>query len=196
MLVAVSFILASLQITCNVCIGATRIMVAASLDRALPSWFSRVNSRLRSPVNAHVIYIVGGILVCIGYNYVHSWTALTLGVTFACGYVFTISSLAAALLPYRAKALFEAAPGAQYKFAGIPLVTIFGVLGFIFGATAEIAFLVKKGYGLSGTTPYVVVGGIFVIDADRLLGQSHLPTWEGHQRLVCFPRSATGVKQH
>ena len=59
-LVAVSFILASLQITCNCYIGMTRIMVGMSLDRTLPAWFSKVNPRFRSPVNAHLIYFLLG----------------------------------------------------------------------------------------------------------------------------------------
>ncbi len=118
--------LASLQITCNCYIGVTRIMVGMSLDRTLPAWLSKISPRFRSPLNAHLIYFLLGVAWLIGYTYVTSWTKLTLGVTFAAGYVFVVSSLAAALLPYRAKALYEAAPGSQYKLAGIPLVTIFG----------------------------------------------------------------------
>ena len=159
-LVAFGFMLASLQITCNCYIGCTRIMVGMSLDRTLPAWFSKVSSRFRTPVNAHVVYFALGVLWCIGYNYSASWYSLTLGVTFAAGYVFVFSSLAAALLPYRAKALYEAAPGASLKLLGIPLVTIFGLIGFVAGMGAEIAFVTKSGYGLKGTTPYIVVAAI------------------------------------
>ena len=162
-LVAVGFMLASLQITCNCYIGVTRIMVGMSLDRTLPTWLSKVSPRFRSPVNAHLIYFILGVLWAIGYNYSSSWYSLTLGVTFAAGYVFCFSSLAAALLPYRAKALYDASPGAQYKLGGIPLVTIFGIIGFIAGMVAEIAFVTKSGYGLKGTTPYIVVAGIFIV---------------------------------
>ena len=162
-LVAVSFILASLQITCNCYIGMTRIMVGMSLDRTLPAWFCKVNPRFRSPVNAHLIYFLLGCVAIYGYNYWTQWYSMTLGVTFACGYVFTISCLAAALLPYRAKALYEASPGAKYTLGGFPLVTVFGVIGFVFGLAALIAFLTNANYGLKGTTPYIVVGGIFLI---------------------------------
>jgi len=162
-LVAVSFMLASLQITCNCYIGMTRVMVGMSLDRTLPAWFSKVNPRFRSPVNAHVIYFVLGCVCIYGYNYWASWYTMTLGVTFACGYVFTISCLAAALLPYRAKALYEASPGAKYTLGGIPLVTIFGAIGFVFGLWALIMFLTKSAYGLTGRTPYIVVASIFII---------------------------------
>ena len=162
-LVAVSFMLASLQITCNCYIGMTRIMVGMSLDRTLPAWFSKVNPRFRSPVNAHLIYFLLGCVAIYGYNYYSQWYTMTLGVTFACGYVFTVSCLAAALMPYRAKALYEASPGAKYTLGGFPLVTIFGIIGFVFGLAAEIAFLTHSGYGLKGTTPYIVVASIFVI---------------------------------
>ena len=162
-LVAVSFILASLQITCNCYIGMTRIMVGMSLDRTLPAWFCKVNPRFRSPVNAHVIYFLLGCVAIYGYNYWTQWYSMTLGVTFACGYVFTISCLAAALLPYRAKALYEASPGAKYTLGGFPLVTVFGIIGFVFGLAALIAFLTNANYGLKGTTPYIVVAAIFLI---------------------------------
>ena len=162
-LVAVSFMLASLQITCNCYIGMTRILVGMSLDRTLPAWVSKISPRFRSPANAHWIYLALSIPVIFGYNYWGQWYTMTLGVTLSCGYVFVISCLAAALLPYRAKALYEASPGAKYTLGGFPLVTIFGVIGFIFGLWAIIMFLTNPNYGLKGTTPYIVVGGIFIV---------------------------------
>jgi len=161
-LTAVSFMLASLQITCDCYIGMTRVMVGMSLDRTLPSFVSKISPRFRSPAVAHWLYFAFSVPVIIGYNYSSSWYTLTLGVTLSCGYVFVISCLAAALLPFRAKALYEASPGAKYTIGGFPLVTVFGIIGFIFGAAALIAFLTQTGYGLKGTTPYIVVGGIFV----------------------------------
>jgi len=162
-LVAVCFMLASLQITCNCYIGMTRIMVGMSLDRTLPAYVSKVSQRFRSPAVAHWIYFACSLPVIIGYSYWGRWIGLTLGVTLACGYVFVISCLAAALLPYRAKALYEASPGAKYTIGGFPLVTIFGAIGFIAGTAALVAFFANAGYGLKGTTPYFIVGGIFVI---------------------------------
>ena len=162
-LVAVCFMLASLQITCNCYIGMTRVMVGMSLDRTLPAWLSKVNPRFRSPVNAHLIYFLLGCAVIIGYNYVGWWLSMTLGVTLACGYVFVISCLAAALLPYRAKALYEASPGAKYTLGGFPLVTVFGIIGFVFGVAAIIAFLTNPNYLLTGWKPWSVVVGVFIV---------------------------------
>ncbi len=122
-----------------------------------------MSPRFRSPVNAHLLYFILGCAVIIGYNYLGWWFSMTLGVTLACGYVFVISCLAAALLPYRAKPLYDASPGAKYTLGGFPLVTVFGAIGFVFGLLALVAFLTNSAYGLTGTTPYIVVAGVFLV---------------------------------
>ncbi|MHB9093466.1 MAG: APC family permease [Eubacteriales bacterium] len=162
-LISLGYIANAFQIFCNCYIGMTRNIVAMSLDRVLPEWASRVHPKLHSPVNAHVAYFLASILWILAYNYVPNWATYTLGVTFASGYVFVFSSLAAALLPYRAKQIYEASPGAKYKFLGIPLVTIMGLLGFICGGFMVVSFLIFPQFGLTGTVPYLLVGGIVVI---------------------------------
>ncbi len=81
----------------------------------------------------------------------------TLGVTFANGAVMTLSALAAALLPYRAAKLYEASPGAQYKVGNTPMVTVFGALGFLFGAFMVGSFLFVEDLGLASSNDAVPV---------------------------------------
>jgi amino acid transporter len=170
LLIAAGFILNGHQIVHNCYIGMTRVMVAMSLDRVLPEMVSRVSDRLRTPVNAHVIYFVASLPVIWLYNNFAygegdeavSWASLTLGVTFACGYVFVGTAIAGALLPFRAKALYEASPGAAYKVAGIPLVTIVGVLGALAGIWFLWTFLTSPELGLTSDLAYYVVGGILL----------------------------------
>src|SRR5262249_52347856 len=87
LIIAVGYILNSFQIVNNCYIGMTRVIVAMSLDRLLPEWVSRVSDRLHTPVNAHLAYFLASIPVILVYNLWSSWTALTLGVTFAFRYV-------------------------------------------------------------------------------------------------------------
>lgn len=163
LLIGFGFILNSFQIVCNCYIGCTRIMVAQGLDGLLPDWFSRVHPRWKTPVNAHVAYFLAAVPVIIAYNKVAGWsTKWALGVTFANGCVFVFSALAAALLPYRAKKLYEASPGAKYKMGNTPLVTILGAIGFATAVFMVGAFLVVKNLGLAyanGKVPYYVVAG-------------------------------------
>jgi amino acid transporter len=165
-LIGLGYILNSFQIVCNCYIGTTRIMVAQGLDGLLPEWFSRVHPRWRTPVNAHVAYFLGSVLVIFLFNLVADWsTKWALGVTLANGAVFVASALAAALLPYRASRLYEASPGAGYKVGDVPLVTVLGVLGTILGGFMLWAFLFVDDLGLaySGANPvpyYIVLGTI------------------------------------
>jgi amino acid transporter len=171
LLIAFGFILNGHQIVHNCYIGMTRVMVAMSLDRLLPEMVSRVSDRLRTPVNAHVIYFAASLPVIWLYNnFVYTqgdgtettWASLTLGVTFACGYVFVGTAIAGALLPFRAKALYEASPGSAYKVAGIPLVTIVGAIGAVAGVWFLWAFLTSPELGLTSDLAYYVVAGILV----------------------------------
>jgi len=133
LIIGAGYLLNSHQIVHNCYIGMTRILVAMSLDRVLPEWFSRVDERHHTPRNAHLAYLLASIPIILAYNLVHGWVGLTLGVTFGCGYVFIITCLAGALLPYRAKEAYEASPGARYQvngWIGI-LCTLLGVAAFV-----------------------------------------------------------------
>jgi len=133
LIIGLGYILNSHQIVHNCYIGMTRIMVAMSLDRVLPEWFSKVDERFHTPVNAHLAYFLASIPIIFAYNMVPGWVGLTLGVTFGCGYVFIITCLAGALLPYKAKEVYDASPGAKYAVNGIVslLFTLLGVVAFI-----------------------------------------------------------------
>ena len=170
-IIAAGFILNAHQIVHNCYIGMTRVMVAMSLDRMLPEMVSRVSDRFHTPVNAHLIYFLASLPVIYLYsNYsvddgaggTTSWTSITLGVTFACGYVFVGTAIAGALLPFRAKALYEASPGSKYKFAGIPLVTIVGTLGAAAGAVFIYLFLTEAKLGLTSDLAYQVVAVVLI----------------------------------
>ena len=167
LLIGLGFILNSFQIVCNCYIGCTRIMVAQGLDGLLPDWFARVHARWKTPFNAHLAYFLAALPVILLFNNkfpglnVPDWsTKWALGVTFANGAVFTISALAAALLPYRARKLYEASPGAKYMIGALPAVTVVGTLGFLLGSFMVGSFLFREELGLAATSnafPYYVV---------------------------------------
>jgi APA family basic amino acid/polyamine antiporter len=169
LIIGLGYLLNGFQIVCNCYIGMTRVLVAMSLDRLLPEWFSKVNEKLHTPMNAHIAYFAASIPVILAYNLVPGWIGLTLGVTFGCGYVFVITCIAGALLPYRAKELYEASPGAKYKLGGIPMITVLGVLGGILGILMVAAFLFAPQLGVLGTWsmanpwPQVIAFGIILI---------------------------------
>ena len=175
LIIAIGYLLNGFQIVCNCYIGMTRVMVAMSLDRLLPEWFSKVDEKLHTPVNAHLAYFLASIPVILAYNLVPGWIGLTLGVTFGCGYVFVITCVAGALLPYRARELYEASPGARYKLGDLPMITVLGVLGGVLGALMVLAFLFAPQLGVlgnwnfenfpSGLWAQIIALGIIVLSA-------------------------------
>jgi len=170
LLIAAGFILNGHQIVHNCYIGMTRTMVAMSFDRVLPEWVSRVSDRLHTPVNAHLVYFLCSIPVIVLYNLfsygegdnVITWGSLTLGVTFACGYVFVFTTLAGALMPFRARAAYMASPGSAYTIGGFPLVTVVGLLGSACGLVFLYLFLTNDQLGLTSQLAYAVVGGVLL----------------------------------
>jgi hypothetical protein len=96
---------------------------------------------------------------------VTSWASLTLGVTFACGYVFVATALAGALLPFRARALYEASPGSAYRIGGYPLVTVVGIVGFVAGVLFELLFIFNDQLGLTTNLARVVVLAVLLVSA-------------------------------
>ena len=133
LLIAAGYLLNSFQIANNIMIGTTRIIVAASLDRAMPEWFSKVHERLHTPVNAHLAFLLGSIPAILCYNLVPGWIALTLGVTFGGGLGFTASALAGIFFPFKAKEVYAASPGAKY--------TVNPFIGMLFGVAGVVAWI-------------------------------------------------------
>jgi amino acid transporter len=173
LIIAFGFIMNSHQIVHNCYIGMTRVMLAMSFDRILPEMVSRVSGRFRTPVNAHLIYFLASIPVIWLYNTFAygegdssvTWTSLTLGVTFACGYVFVATALAGAFLPFRAKTAYDASPGAKYTIGGIPWVTLVGLLGAAFGVVFLFLFITNEQLGLTTTLANTVIGGVLLFSA-------------------------------
>jgi len=178
-IIALGYILNGFQIFCNCYIGMTRILVAMSLDRLLPDWFSKVNQRWHTPMNAHIAYFLASVPVILGYNLVtqpFTWVTLTLGVTFGCGYVFIITCLAGALLPYRAKEVYEASPGAKYKVSGFV-----GVLFTLIGAAAFVALtwiMAPQAFPASAVVYWLVrLASIAAVVAFLYPMRTHLLEW-------------------
>ncbi|MGA2110991.1 MAG: APC family permease [Anaerolineales bacterium] len=178
-IIAAGYLLNSFQIFCNCYIGMTRIMVAMSLDRLLPEWFSKVNERLHTPVNAHLAYFLASLPIILGYNLVtqpFSWAYLTLGVTFGCGYVFIFTCLAGALFPYRAKEVYDASPGSKYKVSGWVgvLFTLIGAAGFVWLTWV----LSPQAFSQSLVLSWIVrIGSIVAVIAFLYPMRHHLVEW-------------------
>jgi APA family basic amino acid/polyamine antiporter len=116
----------------TVFLSSTRVIFAAAFDRLLPERVAEIDPRTRTPIVALLLMILPSLLVSalFAWNF-FNFRSLTLCSTLVIAVTYLGSTIAAILLPYIKKDLYNASPIAKYKVLGIPLITIAGV---IFGA--------------------------------------------------------------
>jgi amino acid transporter len=109
-------------------LSSTRVIFAAAFDRLLPEKVAELNDR-GTPVNAMLMMILPALLVSYLYAYnVGGFNSITLAATQGIAFMYFGTAIAAIVLPYKKKELFEASPIAQMKVFGIPLITVAGVI--------------------------------------------------------------------
>jgi len=126
--------------------AVTRNMLAWSLDRLAPEMLSRVSPRFHTPVPA---LIVCGIICEISvflYAYVPAF-GFIVGLVGAF-ITFLITSLSAAILPFRKKELFESSPF-NWRWGGVPVISILGGLAFLGVLAVQVTALMDPSSGIS-----------------------------------------------
>mgnify|MGYP003343930696 CR=1 FL=1 len=102
-------------------------------DRLLPEAVAAVNERTRTPNWALALMVVPSIPVAYLYSYnLFNFASLTLAATLVIGVTFFGTSIAATVMPYTKKDLYDASPIAKYRVAGIPMLSIVGAINTLF----------------------------------------------------------------
>lgn len=163
-LMMIGIFLNAIQVVFNVAIGWTRVAIAMSIDGVLPKWISRVNDRTHTPVNAQVFYLIAaGFIMGYVYNFVPGYTGYALAVTAVATVMYIGTALGGAIFPWVKKQIYESSPMAKYKVAGIPLITICGLIAAGFSAVMLYDYLVYPFLGVNSTTSEEIVTSIFIL---------------------------------
>ncbi len=103
----------------TVFLSSTRVIFAAALDRMLPEWVSKIETRTRTPVNALLLMVIPSVIISIMYAYnIVSMQSIVLDATLVIAVTFLGTALAAIFLPWRQKGIFDGSPVAKYKMPG------------------------------------------------------------------------------
>lgn len=113
-------------------LSSTRVIFAAAFDRVLPSWAANISAKRRVPYGSLALMIAPSIVVSAIYAYKPDFQAVFLDATAVLALTFLGTVIAAIILPWRRKDLYDASPIANYKIAGIPTITIVGVITALF----------------------------------------------------------------
>ncbi len=124
----------------------SRSMFAWSFDRIMPERLSWVEPRSRSPLIAIGIMLVLSIASTAIYSFT-TWFS-TLSVLLGLSLTLLVTAVSGILLPFRQKAMVAASPYAR-RIAGIPLLSIVGMLALLGFGTAIFVLLWDPGSGAS-----------------------------------------------
>ena len=138
---------------------ATRNLLAWALDGLAPKRFAYVSDRFHSPVISLVFVGVLGIF----WLYIYIFTTLTsvILLIFANVLTYLTTAVAASLSPYRQRELFEASP-VNWRWFGIPVVTIVGVIATITMATMLVVIFYDPTQGISLKSPNNLIFNLVV----------------------------------
>jgi len=140
-------------------------MFAMSFDRILPAKVADVDKRFRSPWVATLVTVVLSMMWILLYLYVPAigeyFTVMMVTTTL----LLIVSMVAAILFPYRCKEIYKASPVSKYEVAGVPVVTIAGILGLFFCLLMEYYYVVDPTYGAAGDPIVISLNALLIIGA-------------------------------
>lgn len=113
-------------------LSSTRVIFAAAFDRILPEKVADVSERRHVPVWALALMLIPSLIVSAFYAFTSVFKTLILDATLVIAVTFFGTAIAATILPWRKKRLYENSPLARYTVGGIPLITITGALTALF----------------------------------------------------------------
>jgi APA family basic amino acid/polyamine antiporter len=125
----------------TVFLSSTRVIFAAAFDRLLPEKVAKLDERTGTPIYALLLMVIPSIVISALYAYnfganpdgTGGFRSLTLDSTLVIAVTYLGTTIAAILLPYRKRDLYNASPISRYKLMGLPLITVAGVIfgGFL-----------------------------------------------------------------
>ncbi len=109
-------------------LSSTRVIFAAAFDRVLPAWAANISAKRRVPYGSLILMIVPSIVISAIYAYRPTFTSVFLDATAVLALTFFATVVAATILPWRRKDLYDASPIASWKILGLPAITVVGVI--------------------------------------------------------------------
>jgi amino acid transporter len=142
----------------------TRILFAWSFDRIFPAWVADVDERLHSPIKATLIFIILSLIGGIIYG-VRSDLLLPLFAAAGSGsaiFAWIPICLTAILFPFIKPTLYKATPLRTLSIKGVPLVSLFGVIGLVYCSYIAYSFWLATTFEGYLTIILVAIIGIII----------------------------------
>lgn len=146
-------------------LSSTRVIFAAAIDRMLPEWVSKIESRTKTPINALLLMVIPSAIISYLYAFkVLNFQTLALDATVVIAITFLGSTIAGIVMPWRAKDIFDGSPISRYKvpsWLGWIVSIVFAAFAvYLIYTSFKYAWAIIGGLGAlgsSGLTWFVVI---------------------------------------
>ena len=129
-------------------LSSTRMIFAAAFDRVLPEWAARVSEGRGVPWTALLLIMVPSAVLSWFYAYNSDFFKLTLDASLVIAVTFFGTSIAATILPWWKRDLYQKSPIARYSLGGLPLISLAGGITTIFLGWVLYEWLSNALYGI------------------------------------------------
>jgi amino acid transporter len=146
----------------TVFLSSTRVIFAAAFDRALPESVAKVD-RNGVPYVALLLMLIPGIALGALYAYSTDFRTYTLAATLVIAVTFLGSAVAAAVLPWRRREIYNASPIARYTVFGIPLITAAASLFIAFLVFCLVKWFTDDVYAVNDQGSLIFMGCLYLL---------------------------------
>ena len=145
-------------------LSSTRVIFAAAFDRVLPAWAANISAGRRVPYGALLLMVVPSLIVSALFAWnVFGFQAAYLDATAVIAITFLATLVAAIILPWRRKDIYEASPIARYKVVGIPAITIVSAVAAIFILFMIYEWATNATYGSNSVPSAIYLGATYIL---------------------------------
>jgi APA family basic amino acid/polyamine antiporter len=146
----------------SVFLSSTRVVFATAFDRVLPEWAASV-SKSGVPYGALALMLIPSIPISALYAYSTKFASYTLDATLVIAITFFGTTVAAAILPWRKKEIYNASPIAKYKVLGLPIITFAAILFAVILGFALVKWFSDDRYLVNKSSSLWYMLGLYVL---------------------------------
>jgi len=165
-LVSLGLIAGGFFIAASEFVIVTRIWIAMSLDRMLPSWMGSVSARTHTPVKPTILCFIVSLIAAYLFDFWPPfYSVIAVGAVAGPTGVVFVTSIAAVLFARRRPQTFEASPMSRYRIGSVPLITIVGGVAGIVSLALLVTYLTVPELGYNAPVPIIYTFGILIVCA-------------------------------
>ncbi len=173
----------------TVFLSSTRVIFATAFDRMLPEWASNIEPRTRTPINALLLMVIPSVIISGLYAYnVVGFRSLVMDATLVIAVTFLGTTLAAILLPWRQKEVFEGSPIARYGLPAwlnwIVMLLFVAAAGYLIYLTYGYAQAVFAQWGDQTTLTRAMIALVFLLSLGNIALLVYLVVFVGRKILA------------